>query len=348
MHFSVSVSGCAASLLQASILLTPFLFPNVACAADDTKKSKPVRPCTARSANHNRFFDLNPIWVKPPEDGKKKSKDERTTSWSSNGYDIGYNFTINFCGPVVEKLENVVGVEKDMWRNISAFYEKGGKTYSMGMQNAEPVFRGKKLVLNYTDGSPCVSSKSKKAEGLLADRALKGDDDVDDNDDDAPQKPKDGKRRKQTIISLLCENDALNSDASISFVAASEDECAYFFEARSSAACAGIEKEFQTVGPAGVFSLILFIAIAAYVVGGCVYQRNVMHQRGWRQLPNYALWAGIGSFIRDMFIILTSSCARFMPSRRGYSRVSLNGGRPRGHSEDENRLIDSLDEEWND
>lgn len=40
------------------------------------------------------------------------------------------------------------------------------------------------------------------------------------------------------------------------------------------------------------------IAIAVYVVGGCVYQRNVMHQRGWRQLPNYAIWAGIGSFVK--------------------------------------------------
>jgi len=51
-----------------------------------------------------------------------------------------------------------------------------------------------------------------------------------------------------------------------------------------------------------------------------------------------------------MFIILTSSCARFMPARRGYSRVSLgheNGRRGR-RNEDENRLIDNLDEEWDD
>jgi cation-dependent mannose-6-phosphate receptor len=54
-----------------------------------------------------------------------------------------------------------------------------------------------------------------------------------------------------------------------------------------------------------------------------------------------------------MVIILTSSCARLMPSRRGYSRVSLghdNGrDRGRGHrNDDENRLIDNLDEEWED
>jgi cation-dependent mannose-6-phosphate receptor len=51
-------------------------------------------------------------------------------------------------------------------------------------------------------------------------------------------------------------------------------------------------------------------------------------------------------------VILTSSCARFLPSRRGYSRVSLGhdsgrGGRGR-RNDDEDRLIDNLDEEWDD
>lgn len=29
-----------------------------------------------------------------------------------------------------------------------------------------------------------------------------------------------------------------------------------------------------------------------------MYQRSVAHARGWRQLPNYSLWAGIGSFFQ--------------------------------------------------
>jgi cation-dependent mannose-6-phosphate receptor len=40
------------------------------------------------------------------------------------------------------------------------------------------------------------------------------------------------------------------------------------------------------------------IAVLVYLVGGCVYQRTVMHQRGWRQLPNYQMWAGVGGFLR--------------------------------------------------
>lgn len=90
-----------------------------------------------------------------------------------------------------------------------------------------------------------------------------------------------------------------------------------------------------------------------------------MHQRGWRQLPNYALWHGIVVFVKDCVIILFSSCMRCMRDRkksgRGYNQVDPSGdvngyanarGRPdhgrRSGELDENRLIDELDEEWHD
>lgn len=94
------------------------------------------------------------------------------------------------------------------------------------------------------------------------------------------------------------------------------------------------------------------IAFLVYLIGGIAYQRAVMHQRGWRQLPNYGVWAGFFGFIKDMFIALTSSCIRLLPGRRGYSRVngsvSARGRGSGSQSDDENRLIDQLDEEWED
>ena len=57
---------------------------------------------------------------------------------------------------------------------------------------------------------------------------------------------------------------------------------------------------------------------------------------------------------QDIFIILFSSCARCLPGRRGgYQRVNGGiGGMGRGRSgrdsEAENRLIDELNEEWED
>lgn len=66
----------------------------------------------------------------------------------------------------------------------------------------------------------------------------------------------------------------------------------------SSAACIAPEPAKQGVGPAAVFAIIGVIAILVYFLGGVFYQRNVAHARGWRQLPNYSMWAGIGSFIK--------------------------------------------------
>lgn len=104
-----------------------FALPALAASSDDSKT--PRAPCTIRSPTSGAFFDLNPIHVELP---KKASKDARTDSWSARGYDYGANFTLNFCGPVVEDLKDVVGVEENRWQNISAFYEIGGKTYSIG------------------------------------------------------------------------------------------------------------------------------------------------------------------------------------------------------------------------
>lgn len=201
-------------------------------------------------------------------------------------------------------------------------------------QNSTAVFHGRKLVLKYTDGSPCDTSRKRSdmIEDLTSREIIdpddddepkkekkpsKGEDDDDDDDDDQPKKekkPSKGEdedddeprkspanaavRRKSTIISLLCDRDPLQPLLTLSFVDASPDECTYFFEARSSAGCGGIETAKQTLSPSGVFGVIVLIAIIVYIVGGCVYSRMVLQQRGWRQLPNYALWSGIFGFFK--------------------------------------------------
>ena len=239
-------------------------------------------------------------------------------------------------------------------------------------QNMYPVIRGRKMVLNYTDGSPCPSLEKRQEAGareIIDDDGDKKDDGKKDDDEKKKDKSVSSTRRKTTIISMLCERDPLMPQLTLSFVA-SPDECTYIFEARSSAACASIEQAKQTLGPSGVFSVILIIAVIVYVVGGCVYSRVVLNQRGWKQLPNYSLWAGIFGFFRvsliyvmgievhanvlqDIWVITTSSCGRLIPSKSGYSRLNgSTGGIGRGRSgrdnEAENRLIDELNEEWDD
>ena len=126
------------------------------------------------------------------------------------------------------------------------------------------MFRGRKLVLNYTGGSPCDSKDRKRsllnheAEDIQPTKLI-DDDDVDDRDRES--KRPSNNRRKSTIISLLCEKEPLAPKAppaAVAFVGASEDDCTYFFEVRSPAACAGAETDSSggALGPGGVFGVM--------------------------------------------------------------------------------------------
>lgn len=105
-------------------------------------------------------------------------------------------------------------------------------------------------------------------------------------------------RRKSTIISFHCDKDPLATQALATFVGTDPDECSYSFEVLSKTACITAEPAKQSVGPATVFAIIGVIAFLVYLLGGIFYQRTVAHARGWRQLPNYSIWSGIGNFIK--------------------------------------------------
>ncbi|TPX13837.1 uncharacterized protein E0L32_005781 [Thyridium curvatum] len=331
-----------------------------ALAAPDADKTTPVAPCTASSTS-GAFFDLSPDMAVAPAEGAKPKKGVPSTDYHARGHDYGYNFTLNICAAVVDPVKDVIGIEKADWRNVSAYYESKGKVFSLGQQTSVLKPRGRELVLQYTGGSPCgpVEDDSfalAKRRSTIHDGASYKSYQDDDDDLKSPKskgvtasKSKSKRQRKSATFSLICDRESLNNFATVSFVGADPNECAYFFKVRSIHACAGAEPHKPgSVGPGGVFAIILFIAVLVYIIGGIFYQRTVAHARGWRQLPNYSLWAGIWSFIHDTFIILTSSCARMLPSRRGYHSVSRSpNGRSRNR-DDENRLIDSLDEEWDD
>jgi cation-dependent mannose-6-phosphate receptor len=104
--------------------------PSAALAAVEEKKPAPPKPCTVRSSTTGSYFDLSSLRVHSPE--SKDNVPKLQDSWFVRGYDYGANFSMNICGPVVETLEHVEGVKESLWQNISAHYEKGGKTYSIG------------------------------------------------------------------------------------------------------------------------------------------------------------------------------------------------------------------------
>lgn len=271
--------------LSTAFALLLLSYTSSAIAATETKP--PPKPCTIHSSSTGSFFDLRPLQL--TLDGTKYQT-ASNESYHARGYDYPSNFSINFCGSVVESLDEVEGLSTSKVANVSAFYkDHRGDVFSIGQQNDEPIFRGKKLLLNYTMGSPCPE---------LDEEGIPVDSDV------VPRR--DRRRRKSTLLSFICDTSPLLSTRpAISFLG-SPDHCTYVFEVRSRYACGGTTQsgEKGTLGPGGVFAVILSIALLVYLIGGVVYQRNVMHQRGWKQLPNYAVWAGVFGF----FSVRVSVC----------------------------------------
>lgn len=179
--------------------------------------------------------------------------------------------------------------------------------------------RGAQLVLQYAGGSPCgaaSSSSISKRTSARPDASYKSYDDEATSSTGSSSTSKSGAagsytsaldtvtilkedaRRKSATFAFRCDRDSVTSTATISFVGADPAECNYMFVVRSQHACAGVEPHKPgSVGPGGVFAIIMIITIIVYFLGGVFYQRNVANARGWRQLPNYTFWAGLWSFV---------------------------------------------------
>ncbi len=114
-----------------TLALCAFALQSRLSSAENSEKAPPV-PCTVHSPNTGLYYDLRPISLQMPGLDKRSSKSAKTDSWQSKGYDFHANFTINICAPVVEDVKDVVGLERQQWQNVSAFYTKDGKTYSIG------------------------------------------------------------------------------------------------------------------------------------------------------------------------------------------------------------------------
>ena len=67
--------------------------------------------------------------------------------------------------------------------NVSAYYKDvEGDVYSLGQESHELLFRGKRLLMNLTTGSPCPELDE---DGMpIERRKIRDDDDNDDEDDD--------------------------------------------------------------------------------------------------------------------------------------------------------------------
>lgn len=181
--------------------------------------------------------------------------EEKVVDWHANAYDYtGGNFSLNICAPLIIDTSHI-----SRRQNISAIYtNEDDEAFSIGQTSTQPHFRGKKLSLEYTGGSDCPGKTD---------------------------------YHKSSIILFTCDQTMIGT-ASVNFIGELND-CAYFFEYKTSRACATTRDVESALSPGMVFLIILTVAFAVYIVGGCMYSRTVLHQTGWRQVPNYELWGSL-------------------------------------------------------
>lgn len=117
--------------LPSALLLTLALRAQAASSDDKTKE---LDPCTVVSPGGN-FYDLRSLLIQPPSDKKKVAKGDRVEDWYAKGWDYNdskSNFTLNICAPLAEEQEDFEGINKSLWKNVSAYYELESKKYSIG------------------------------------------------------------------------------------------------------------------------------------------------------------------------------------------------------------------------
>ncbi|KAF8445171.1 mannose-6-phosphate receptor binding domain-containing protein [Terfezia claveryi] len=284
-------------------------------------------PCTITSPHTGSFFDLRPLIRTTPDSSLSQSELE----WTTSGHDYNTTFHLNICGPVLSDVSKARGIDsEDARKNISAFYERDGDILSVGQASSTLLLRGKKLILEYTHGSPCSS-------------AVPG-------------------FNKSAIISFLCDRELGSGKADVAYVGEASD-CSYFFEIRTLHACATIQTPDGEEGlsPLAIFAVICLVFLAVYCVGGCVYQRTVMNARGWRQVPHYHTWARMATELGNCCGGLRRGAVRLPQNPRhgsGWGSWGTRSGRAgpvwargideEGDVEDENRLLDQLEGEWED
>ncbi|ETW86750.1 hypothetical protein HETIRDRAFT_99194 [Heterobasidion irregulare TC 32-1] len=154
------------------------------------------------------------------------------------------------------------GVVHETWNpdvahpeNIAAFTRRGHGDFSLGEVNTTLLVRDRHPLLILTGGSPCTGAdhlRASTAVRFICDTSVFGS----------------GKPR---LVAQLPPND--------------ESACAFFIEWRTHLACPTSEPSGFWGGLIVGMSMIALVLVMLYLVGGTLYRRYVLQQRGFDQIP---------------------------------------------------------------
>lgn len=191
-------------------------------------------PCTVVHPVNQGFIDLRGI--------SALGNDGKALGFTTRGYEKGRNFTLGICSSPFKKEHEILDGFPSAHVGAHFYDSKLEKYVSLGQYSTKPVFKGKKLVLTYTNGSYCENLVHKDT----------------------------GERvRRSTIITFSCDREIL-SKAHVSYIGSAHD-CSYFFEVRSHHACP-TAPQVSNLAVIWIFLFILLSALVVYSSGGLLYK----------------------------------------------------------------------------
>ncbi|KAI8323989.1 mannose 6-phosphate receptor domain-containing protein [Martensiomyces pterosporus] len=229
--------------------------------------------CTLAAASGDKVYDLRPL-------------QRNDSSYEIDGYDTGYQFKLNVCGPLPELPDE----------DISAQWQRSGHHGSLGKANGKPRLRGERLLLEYLNGDECPDNSRLKQSALISfvcDRGM--------SDNGRPEFVAEWghcafmfewRTQHACPVGKLDEGAGDGGDG---------DKDGGVFDGASRGA---------------VIFVAIFVVGSLYILGGFLYNRVLNSSRGLRgleQLPNYNLWHGIYLFFHRIFV----SAADAVTGRRG-------------------------------
>lgn len=196
--------------------------------------------CETTSHLTGNHFDLKALMREYPHDEH---------DWLVRGQDFPANFSVNICAPVLAPIK-VTDVESPS--NVSAYFTNGEdkSIISLGSVSTTPYFRGRSLLLEYKDGSPCMDPNSPNKKTPF---------------------------RRSSIFTFKCDADLASSRRAVISYVANSNNCTFFFEVRTPHACPKIDKN-ESVAPITIFLIITLVAVVVYFAGSALFNpRGVLN-----------------------------------------------------------------------
>ncbi|ORX77463.1 mannose 6-phosphate receptor domain-containing protein [Basidiobolus meristosporus CBS 931.73] len=185
-------------------------------------------------------------------------------------------------------------------QGVGSFYRADVKGYSIGKANTKPFVKEQNLMLKYVDGDECPGSQ----------------------------------KTRTSMIFFECDN-SVKGQGEPEFLA-EHDNCVYMFRWKTPAACPVVQQSGKKLGGGAIFAIIMSVLAGVYLIGGIIYKRVVLGQRGLNQLPNAEYWRAIGNFVKNLFRMAFPSCCGNRSRQYNYGHLN---------TDEENVFIDEDDEE---